>query len=338
MTVVTKQLSNRFSNMSFACALLVVLIHVPPLFSDRVGALTGPIFHGGAAYWVLMHVFKLGFCQIAVPFFFFASGFFLAGHCAEENWYRKEVSKRVLTLVVPFFVWAFLYTLFNYCLFGRPIHWISDLGLSFEKPALTSLWFVRSLFFLVVGSPILVAMLKRSHVWRIVLLLLFLVYLLISPWPCFSCRLQYHLFYFTSLAGLFWFFAGMAFRSYGGFALGRRMLMVTDIGAICLLIARIACDSIGSPLAPFLGCLSVPFLMFVVWRRIPTCEIFPRISKCAFGVFVIHRFVLVCVSSSSINSCLDTIFLWMLTVLISILVTMTLHMSPKVSSIALGGR
>ena len=66
---VSKETSAKFANMGFVCACLVVLIHL--------GVDGKP---GGAAWWTHQMFTHVGMTRIAVPFFFFASGYWLAGH------------------------------------------------------------------------------------------------------------------------------------------------------------------------------------------------------------------------------------------------------------------
>ena len=51
---------------------------------------------------------------MAVPFFFFISGFFLSGHVHEDGWVRRELRKRMKTLVVPYFIWVVIAVLFSF--------------------------------------------------------------------------------------------------------------------------------------------------------------------------------------------------------------------------------
>ena len=94
---IDKMLSCKFTNMAFVCACLVVLIHV----------LVRPV-RGSALWWISGILGADGIARVAVPFFFFAAGFFIAGKYEEEllvNW-RKECLKRCKTLVLPYEVIA----------------------------------------------------------------------------------------------------------------------------------------------------------------------------------------------------------------------------------------
>ena len=85
------ELSSRFSKMGFLSALLIVYLH-SGCAADRevVGA-------------TLHHIISV-FCRVAIPWFFYAAGFFLASHIGEDGWYKREVVKRVRTLLIPFWI------------------------------------------------------------------------------------------------------------------------------------------------------------------------------------------------------------------------------------------
>lgn len=82
--------------MGVVCACLVVFIHV----------MVEP--SAGTAEWWVYHLFKRGVCNIAVPFFFAAAGYFLAGHCRETGWWARETRKRMRTLLAPYCAWVLL--------------------------------------------------------------------------------------------------------------------------------------------------------------------------------------------------------------------------------------
>ena len=157
MQVVNAEISNKLANMSFVCSLLVVLVHI---WHPKVGS---------ASWWI----YELtSFREIAVPFFFCASGYLMAGHIGESDWWRKEFSKRVRSLIVPYFVWSLLWK-------GRPgmlgpsishpvsrmlVDWVNLYTLfgwnPFLPPDPEHLWYLRSLVLVVAASPILVRFLK----------------------------------------------------------------------------------------------------------------------------------------------------------------------------------
>ena len=89
-------ISAKVANMSFVCALLVVLIHTT-VRADSASSL-----------WWFKSVGREFVCKIGVPFFFVASGYYLAAHWQDARWYGREIRKRVRTLLVPFVCLAML--------------------------------------------------------------------------------------------------------------------------------------------------------------------------------------------------------------------------------------
>ena len=164
---IDKNLSHQLANMGFLCACFVVFLHVP--------------FHGVEATfnWNVKRMFCFAF-DAAVPWFFIASGFFLAGKFPvyEEQkipsvmqWWKNEAVKRIRSLVVPYCFWNLLYFGLAYCLgilaemyglkFGEEISRTtgafsipSILGLQLlQFPQLPFLWFVRCLILFVCIAP-----------------------------------------------------------------------------------------------------------------------------------------------------------------------------------------
>lgn len=150
MVEMTQMASNKFRNMSVLCALFVVIIHCRPEFE-----------HGCLA-WYVKEVLENGICEMAVPFFFLASGFFIAPKIA-AGLYKAEVAKRIRTLLVPYVFWLLMYLMLAMALSRHlSLPTPGQLGFDpFDCPALSPLWYVRSLFCLVLLSPIVVFCLKN---------------------------------------------------------------------------------------------------------------------------------------------------------------------------------
>lgn len=66
--------------MSIVCAAMIVYLHTGSSTQDEV---IGRFLHG-----VLRNL-----CRVAIPWFFFSSGFFLARHIGESGWYRNHIKK-----------------------------------------------------------------------------------------------------------------------------------------------------------------------------------------------------------------------------------------------------
>ena len=91
---ISQSLSDKISSFSLLCAAMVVGIHV-----------AGFQEHGTVMWW-WSRIGHYGVFLIAVPFFFAASGFFLAGHVGEIGWWWRECVKRIRSLLVPFVLWS----------------------------------------------------------------------------------------------------------------------------------------------------------------------------------------------------------------------------------------
>lgn len=154
----------RLANMSLLAALLVVFIHI-----------SGPKEIGTAA-WYFHYIVRSIFATIAVPYFFCAAGFFLGKHIDEPSWYCDAIRKRVKTLLIPFFFWCGVWTVYSWgigivgdVLKHRPIEWsllpfmtLDYIGLDFtQAPALFTIWFVRMLMLFVLVSPLVIFGVRR---------------------------------------------------------------------------------------------------------------------------------------------------------------------------------
>lgn len=157
-------ISHKLANLGFVCAVFVVFMHV-----DSAGRVTTP-----DANW-LIRILGGGICTFAVPFFFAMSGYLFAGHLQEQGWWLAGLKKRVRSLAIPYFVWIALYFIAAVAaiaikpqpgLLGEWLvtqDFLSALGFNlFEQPFLGVLWYVRTLFLLVLFSPALLWPLSRG--------------------------------------------------------------------------------------------------------------------------------------------------------------------------------
>lgn len=145
MLRIGKATSDKISAISFICTCLVVLIHVP-IPSTQL-----------SSGWYLSKFLSYGICLISVPSFFVISGFLLGLHQNEIGWWKRETTKRIKSLIIPYLSFNLLYFL-----------WISDfkdlsfstmikatIGSPFDFPTLGPTWYIRSLFLFVLFSPLL---------------------------------------------------------------------------------------------------------------------------------------------------------------------------------------
>ena len=133
----------------------------------------GGEFDRGTVGWYVTEITRGGLSRMAVPYFFLASGFFLAGHVGEQGWWKREARKRIGTLLIPLVIWCLIGTIWgafwtacaNY-LAGRPLGYDIPFCNGEWVPGVGILWFVRNLFLLVLVSKAIAWMIERiGWVW-----------------------------------------------------------------------------------------------------------------------------------------------------------------------------
>ena len=289
MTRTDQYISAKAFNMSVVCAILVVIIHSPQChdFSSVSYLWTGLV--------------QLGLCQIAVPYFFMAAGYFLAKHIVGDNWWRIEVRKRIGTLLIPFFVWNFVFSFLLILVQGGGYNWkgwilfaFRTLGIvPFGGLNLGALWFVRSLFAVVLLSGVLYYCIKRWH--KMVLLILFALYALTNPYPFEGVEgVVWFAPFRTAListCGIFWFAMGMHICIASPELLLKRSIWPGIVG-IGLLVGRCLAvrSHAGWPWGCYLGVVAIPFVLAGVWACMPRHP-WPRwITSMSFPLYILHGF------------------------------------------------
>ena len=138
----SKYLSKKMRILSLACSFVVVLIH------SNLGL-------DYKAYPLYLGIVNDGVLSVAVPYYFFVSGYFASRHFTNSmtSWFAI-LKVKALTLCVPYFLWN-VYALGMYYLFD-----ISGgnhfLGLVTVAPANTPLWFMKYLIVLFLILPLIV--------------------------------------------------------------------------------------------------------------------------------------------------------------------------------------
>jgi fucose 4-O-acetylase-like acetyltransferase len=95
------ELGKRFSAMSLICAIMVVFLHMGA--TDCMDS---------SGWWFYVVVKQI--CKMVVPWFFFASGFFIVGYYGESGWYVKSLKSRGKSLRIPYVVWMFFVSTLGY--------------------------------------------------------------------------------------------------------------------------------------------------------------------------------------------------------------------------------
>lgn len=273
---VSRHLSNKFANMSFMCALLVVGQHVM-----RVHSWYSPS-------WFAFQFVDLGIARIAVPYFFLASGYFLAGHVGEEGWYKRALVKRLFTLVIPFLIWNFAYLI---CLKNFTFaSVVRALGLNpFMSPELGVTWYVRSLLLLVLISPVIVKTLRNYGGGVIVAsYVLYVVGYALSTWGSpLSMALVRRCFSFQGLA---FFTIGMYLRMHPlDIAVKKFWLAASFVAGVMLMFVKARCFG-NMVLFQGLTTLIIPLILLPAWALIPDRPWPKFLVSTSFGVYLVHMF------------------------------------------------
>lgn len=327
-------LSDRFRNMSFVCAVMVVAIHLT---------------HGMAGWgrWY-DSLYRHGVGRMAVPFFFLASGYFLACKVVGVSGFRTAIRKRIRTLFVPYLLWQLIWVAWLCLCVGANVmrtggafsqYWLyqgwsnlSLLGLHYgQYPAMGLLWYVRALLLLVVISPVLFFLVRRFGAWS--LLLLYALELAGAiwsmPWNVIGMLLP--------MQAVFFFGAGC-------YLCDRRALLVQPMPRAWLLVV------VG-----FLLCLlkvytgggalvhiAAPFLIVGVWQIMGHVTISRKLTDNSFALYLIHPFVLVCwqmVIGRSRQSVLLLILEFVFALVSSFgIIFLLRRFFPKITNVLLGGR
>ena len=222
--------SRTIDALRFPCAVLVVLLHVFNMPEERPSSFFG----------IVETALSQGLCRIAVPVFFFISGFLFFSRLKDWDWsvYFGKLRKRGKTLLVPYLLWvglAILWLIVFHSATGMvpgngavPLkEYLSDNGwglmfwncarnfqfsttkniLGWEMPSAFPynypLWFIRDLIVLCVFAPVIHFAVRKTKGWILAILYpLYLMHIWI-PLEGFSAE------------GLFYFSLGAVLRLDG---------------------------------------------------------------------------------------------------------------------------
>lgn len=345
---VTKEVSLKIANMSLLGALLVISIHCGYCVAES-----------GPCWWV-SHIFENGYSRIAVPFFFVVSGYFLAAHINDEHWWTRETAKRIKSLLVPFFAWAFIYQVIFIPLsvfadmragraFGTSITFFKEVnilevfGMQWDRwPTSVPLWFLRALFIYILISPIVVAILRRRpKVWLLTLFAsTILLHYSIDPelggWPGFICRV-------FSIRGLLYFSVGIFARITNVHYRSRRAAnMGIGVGIVLLLINGIIDCYFVEPPIPIIE-FAIPCFLYATWYYIPANPLPRFLSGVSFPIYLMHMCVMgywgLVSKNLSVSEDATRLIAWPLSFVGCIVLANILRrFFPTVSKILFGGR
>lgn len=340
--------------MGFVCACLVVCIH---LYLPTPELLKQPI----------RHFFDAGICRIAVPFFFIASGYFLAGHTNEQRWWSREFGKRIHTLLIPYLCWSLIFAgdmIFRYFLKTQVFDMVWELESPFsasrliqlfglaplDYPLLVPLWYVRCLLLFLCITPLLNRLLSRTRTLGLICLAAFFCLSVIPDTQRATQNTTLFLWqYCFSLGGLFYFSLGLFLRRWP------IRVVLPRVAAIALLAVAFSCYALnmwGTWVnvwwAPYPRFISIPIALLAVWNLIPSCS-WPRwLTGLAFPLFLVHPLTTNLYQtfqrrlfplSNDLPPALNYLTQWIVVTVVSLLLALAMKKYlPRISAILFGGR
>lgn len=223
--------SNAISNMRFILSAFIVSMHAAVYLSisDYSSLSIHDVNAENIIGWSMYTVFNCLLFQIAVPSFFFLSGylFFKNIESLDVIVFTKKIKRRIRTLLIPYLLWniVFFFLRIIYNLVAKDIsvidtfemsgwyRFLLDSGVTLERenilhcmmpygrdPIDGPLWFVRDLLILSLLTPLLYILNKYG---RIYCLLLGAICMIFNIWPPF---------FFLSSIGFFFFWLGSYFQ------------------------------------------------------------------------------------------------------------------------------
>lgn len=335
-------IDGKFRTLSFICACLVALIHV---YAQPEAGSWWNVFYGivgGGAYGTG------GLVRIAVPFFFIASGYYLEAHYEQASCWRREVIKRVRTLVVPFLVWATVLLFYYICkdvLADRsPMHWFgirqlsSAYGLDLRSAPIGPYWYLRYLFMLVIISPFV-----RKLATVPGLIALFILYGAICPttWlvtlPCPMFWL-----YGFSLLGLFYFTLGIYLRrNPAALCMKRTPAIVSLASSFVLFVLHYLLLRQGLQIEAYACYLGIPLALLGLFNLMSQRPLSRQVASLGFPLYMLHWPMIDALRIVCGKTCASGggVILWFLVVSSCVLAIVVFrNCFPGVYRISFGGR
>lgn len=177
-------LSAKFKSLSFISIILVVFLHSYNLTDRMLSART--LISDEKNYVSFIEFFiSNGLTRIAVPMFLIVSGYlFFHNLKPSVSGFLAKYKSRAKTVLLPFLLWSALAILFVYILQNSPslskyLPEYMKVEAAFEKildkliwnPVAFQLWFMRSLIFIIILSPIIYFLVKYLHIVPVIAVL-----------------------------------------------------------------------------------------------------------------------------------------------------------------------
>ncbi|MEG1479442.1 MAG: acyltransferase [Kiritimatiellia bacterium] len=347
---ISPELSHRIANMSFVCAIFVVLIHCP-----------GKDVSSGGITWWIEQLLSESFVRMAVPFFFIVSGFFLARHMEEPHGWATALKTRCRTLLAPYFIWSTIWwcsltfvILFANFLAGR--EWMANMPPLFDvygldpraSPLLGVLWYVRVLFILLLVAPLFLNVIcKSKKMLQGGLITLFILAALLGT-PQGGTWL-YSLVYTFSIHGAFYFFLGVYLWRYPmtGKLQRANALGVLFVGMMIYVLTFLNIEEYVGGMWRCVRAFAIPLTMLGLWS-IMSCKRWLKFFQGKpFAIYLCHLFIIdtgVGLLWKNLNISIEyDLIRYLLSAVLGVTLPMLLkevldRKLPKLSSLLFGGR
>lgn len=165
----SKEFSNKIKNINFLLTCLVVLLHCNCMVYANTDLILYPFIN------YINDIISV-ICDIAVPSFFVLSSFLFFQNYNSKKC-TKKITSRIKSLVVPYLFWNTIFLIYNLIIFQIPgvsgmnsngSIIIPEISVIFILKSIifayyTPLWYIRTLFFLVLVSPIIYYIIKKFN-------------------------------------------------------------------------------------------------------------------------------------------------------------------------------
>lgn len=342
MQKLSGEMSAKLANMSIVCAFMVVGIHIGTL----------PVT--GISDWILKFIGANGILRVAVPFFFFASGFLCANSYVSGRSYKYQVFRRCTTLLIPYICWNIIYMLFEWGVTSSPpvmsVEYVINMfGLNLmERPIFGFLWFVRLLMILIVLSPIFYRVARSVFAARLLPIGFVVAGVLFCP-SAYSSKYYLMAEYAFCFEGGFLFYAGMCLRIRPfdmNIRFGKMFWLILGAG---LWVARVLMVKLQFPLVAYwFSWFGIVVSIYALYLTVPDKPFSKFIIAEAFPLYLVHPFVVAILAGLIkalghreyiLTSVLLFVVRWVLVVLVSfVAIKIGRKIMPRVASVLFGGR
>lgn len=245
--------SRTIDNLRVILCFLILIIHMPLLVKEHEVNIYNNII-----YFIYV-LFKRGICSVAVPSFFFISGFlfFYNIDIFQSGNYIYKIKKRLKTLLVPYVIWNILYIIHSYItnpataltrfnnMGGGKMLWncnrfgedcsntynILGYCLHNSAPIDGPLWFIRDLMIICILSPIIYIFVKKFKQYGLCILGLMMILNIWIPIEGFSSTC----FFFFSFGAYFSLYKISFVSSFRKYMLPGIILSIISLVAIVTL-------------------------------------------------------------------------------------------------------